>query len=246
MSRLFHARAVSSYSAALGLGLLFCVYAAPATDPTGFPFTNETLNYTVNWPSGLSLGEAHISAMRTKSGEGPEQWNFDMTLDAGIPGFAVSDHYRSTATLELCALTLEKQYQHGSRKIRELTTFDQHAGVARRETTGGGKSDITVSDCAKDALTFLYYARRELGQGRVPPFQTVLFGAPYQVRLEYTGAQTVRVNDKKAEADRLVATLKGPASEVSFEMLFARDPARTPLVIRVPLSLGMFSMELAR
>ena len=71
-------------------------------------------------------------------------------------------------------------------------------------------------------------------------------GARYEVRLEYTGPQEVRVNNTKSEADRVMATVKGPASEVSFEMFFARDPARTPLMIRVPLSLGMFSMELAR
>jgi hypothetical protein len=29
-------------------------------------------------------------------------------------------------------------------------------------------------------------------------------------------------------------------------MFFARDAARTPLIIRVPLSLGTFSLELAR
>ena len=92
---------------------------------------------------------------------------------------------------------------------------------ARR--VGGGKSDIAISSCARDALTFLYYARRELGQGRVPPREDVLFGAPYQVRLEYTGEQTVKIGDQKAEADRVVSTLKGPASEISFEMFFARD-----------------------
>jgi hypothetical protein len=47
-------------------------------------------------------------------------------------------------------------------------------------------------------------------------------------------------------ADRLIVTVKGPASEMSFEIFFARDPARTPVIIRVPLSPGMFSLELAR
>jgi hypothetical protein len=43
-----------------------------------------------------------------------------------------------------------------------------------------------------------------------------------------------------------MVTVQGPASEITFEMFFARDAARTPLVIRVPLSPGMFSLELAR
>jgi len=56
----------------------------------------------------------------------------------------------------------------------------------------------------------------------------------------------VKIGDQKTEADRVVSTLKGPASQISFEMFFARDAARTLLVIRVPLSLGTFSLELAR
>lgn len=230
------------------LAALLCCLAAPAAGPpatapalTGFPFTNETLHYTLSWPSGLSLGEALMTATRNSA-----EWSFDLYVKGAVPGFVVADHYHATASPDLCAMTFDRQFTHGSRKSEEHIDFDPHAGVARRETVGGGKSDVAIASCARDALTFLYYARRELGQGRVPPREDVLFGAPYQVRLEYTGAQTVKVGDKKTEADRVVSTLKGPASQISFEMFFARDAARTPLVIRVPLSLGTFSLELAR
>jgi hypothetical protein len=41
--------------------ILISVLVAPllpaADSPTGFPFQNETLRYSINWPSGLSLGE---------------------------------------------------------------------------------------------------------------------------------------------------------------------------------------------
>jgi hypothetical protein len=228
-------------------GLLCCLAAQAAGPPatvsalTGFPFTNETLHYTLSWPSGLSLGEALMTATRNSA-----EWSFDLYLKGAVPGFEVADHYHATASPDLCAMAFDRQFTHGSRKSEEHIDFDPHAGVARRETVGGGKSDIAIASCARDALTFLYYARRELGQGRVPPREDVLFGAPYQVRLEYTGAQTVKVGDKKTEADRVVSTLKGPASQISFEMFFARDAARTPLIIRVPLSLGTFSLELAR
>jgi hypothetical protein len=40
--------------------------------------------------------------------------------------------------------------------------------------------------------------------------------------------------------------VKGPKSSFAFEMFFARDAARTPLLVRVPLSAGSFSMELVR
>jgi hypothetical protein len=66
------------------------------------------------------------------------------------------------------------------------------------------------------------------------------------VQLEYKGAEVVKVHGLNAEADRLLVTVKGPASQATFEMFFARDAARTPLVVRVPLSLGTLSLELAR
>jgi len=95
-------------------------------------------------------------------------------------------------------------------------------------------------------MAFLYFARRELGQGRVPPAQTVFFGSGYSVRMDYTGAQTITLNEKPAITDHLVVSEKGPKSSFSFEMFFARDAARTPLLIKVPLSVGSFSMELVR
>jgi hypothetical protein len=235
-------------SACFTFGLLALAADAPTPTPklTGFPFTNETLHYTVNWPSGLSLGEAHMSASRSQPAKGAgERWSFELALDAAVPGFAVADRYRATASPDLCSASFEREFAHGSRKSHERIEFDSHAGLARRETVGGGKSEVSIPPCARDALTFLYYARRELGQGRVPPHEDIFLSAAYRVRLEYTGAQTVKVNDKKSEADRVIATLKGPVSEISFELFFARDAARTPLLIRVPLSLGMFSMELA-
>jgi hypothetical protein len=229
------------------LPLLPAALAGPVTDPTGFPFTNETLNYTVNWPSGVGLGEAHMSASRIQpSQNGREQWAFKLTLDAALPGFAVADRYNATASLDLCSTMFDRDFTHGTRKSHERNDVDPHQPIAHRETVGGGKSDVSVSTCAHDALTFLYFTRRELGQGRVPPVENILFGGTYQVNLQYTGEQTVMVSNKTSTADRLIVTVKGPASEISFEMFFARDAARTPLVIRVPLSPGMFSLELTR
>ena len=48
------------------------------------------------------------------------------------------------------------------------------------------------------------------------------------------------------EADKLLVTAKGPASEINFEVYFLKDAARTPALVRVPLSLGAFTMELVK
>jgi hypothetical protein len=211
---------------------------------TGFPFQDESLHYNVNWPSGLSLGEATFTAHH-KAGA----WDLAMTLDAGVPGFAVTDKIRSSVTDGLCSLELERDISHGAKKTREKTTFDEKKGEATRTTVfplGGGTSTLSFAGCPRDAMAFLYFARRELGQGRVAPAQQVFFGSAYSVRMDYTGAQTITVSDKPSVTDHLVVIVKGPKSGFSLEAFFARDAARTPLLIRVPLSEGTFSMELVR
>jgi hypothetical protein len=211
---------------------------------SGFPFQDESLAYSVNWPGGASLGEGRFAAKREKLPDSSQQrWIFEFTLDASVPGIAITDRYRSVATSNLCSVEFEKESTHGPKKSREKVVFAQDRGTARRTTTSGGSSDLSVSPCAKDALAFLYFTRREMGQGRVATDPSIVFGALYQIRLEYTGEQAL---GKTTIVDRLLASLRGPASTQSFEILFARDAARTPLVIRAPFSLGTFSLELAR
>jgi hypothetical protein len=228
----------------LALCLLALPAAAQAQPVAKSPFDGETLAYSVNWPSGLSLGEARTTASR----EGG-QWRFALSLDAAVPGFAAKDDYRSTASGEFCSAELVKQFTHGKKSNEEKTTFDAQKGVAARVTVnpaGGGRTEMPIQGCARDALSFLYFLRKELSQGRIPGPQTVYFGGAYQLRLEYAGAQTVHANDRSYDADRLRASFKGPASEMTFEMFFTRDAARTPVVIRIPFSLGTFSMELVQ
>jgi hypothetical protein len=221
---------------------LFCLLAIPASA--------ETLHYTINWPSGLSLGEATLQSDRVRdsaAAKGVEHWHFTMDIDASVPGFTVRDKYESNASAELCSTWLDKSYTHGKHKSDEHITFDSQKNTATRETkNGGGKSELSVSPCARDPLTFIQFARRELALGRLAPQQQVVFGAVYQVRIEYTGGQTIRLADQKIEADRIVATIKGPSTDVTVEMFFSRDAARVPLMAKVPLALGTFSVELQK
>ena len=100
-----------------------------AADAGGAPVQDESLAYSVNWPSGLSLGEARLLSHRAN-----DRWYFEMVLDAGVPGFAVSDHFRSIAGLDLCSLEFERETLQGRRRTLEKTTFDYKKGVARRAT----------------------------------------------------------------------------------------------------------------
>lgn len=208
----------------------------------GFPFTNEALSYTANWPSGLSLGEAHLSATGTPSG-----WRFQLDLDAGIPNFTVKDTFKSTSTRDLCSETFNKDFVHGAHKSNETVTIDAAASTATRTPANNvGASKMTVPGCVRDALTFLFYTRRELGQGRVPVAQEIIYGAIYNASFEYAGAATITVSNKQVLTDKMICHIKGPASDITFEAYFDRDPARTPVAVRVPLPLGKFSLELVR
>jgi hypothetical protein len=216
-----------------------------AAAQTGFPFQDESLHYTVNWPSGLSLGDATLTAHKTSNG-----WDFTVTLDAAVPGFTIRDKYTSSMVAGYCSAELKREILHGGKTTREKTTFDQEKGTAHRVTefpSDGGVTDRNTGPCGRDAITFAYFARKELGQGRVPPAQTAYFGSAYSVRQNYTGAQTITLADKKPEVtDHLVFSVKGPKAEFIVEVYYARDAARTPLLIKIPQTAGTLSLELVR
>jgi hypothetical protein len=203
------------------------------------PF-EEDLQYTINWPSGLSLGEGRLKAARNG-----ENWSFEFQFDAAIPGFGVSDRFQSLVNQEQCSIEFDKELRHGRRKSKEKISFDSH-GAMTRQTEGGGRSESQVPPCARDALAFVFHLRKELSQGRIPPAQTVYYGAPYQVRLEYKGVEILRLAESVAEADRMAAFIKGPASNFEIDVWFARDAMRTLLIAKVPLAMGTFSMEIVR
>ena len=225
--------------------LAWLCLASAAAAQTGFPFQNESLHYTINYSSGLSLGDANLSAHKSANG-----WDFTATLDAAVAGFNMKDKYTSSTIAGYCSAELERDTIHASKTVREKTTFDQDKQIAHRQTeypSNGGYSDMNTGPCGRDAIAFLYFARKELGQGRVPAPQVVYFGAAYTVQQSYTGAQSITLADKKPEVtDHLVFSVKGPKSDFSVEVFYARDAARTPLLIKIPQAVGTLTMELVR
>jgi len=209
----------------------------------------ETLHYSINWPSGLSLGEASLRSDRTAEGTGSAAgWDFELNLDASVPGFAIRDQYKSTANPDFCSWQLDKKTAHGARISEERVIFDPNENTATRETVRGTEiaatSQISVPLCARDALTLLQFVRRELAQGRLPSQQPAILGAVYQVRLEYLGTTAIRLGGQQLDADRFRSSIKGPASDLTLEMFFMRDAVRTPVMMKIPLPLATFTVEL--
>jgi hypothetical protein len=220
------------------LGLAFLVSASA-----------ETLHYSINWPSGLSLGEATLRSDKTAGGtESAPGWEFELNLDASVPGFAIRDVYSSTANPDFCSWQLDKRTSRGTRSSSERVIFDPAKNTATRETIVGGgiagTSQFSVPSCARDALTMLQFIRRELAQGRLPSQQPAILGSAYQVHLEYLGTAPVRLSDQQIEADRFRTSIKGPASDLTLELFFRRDAARTPVMVTIPLPLATFTVEL--
>ena len=120
--------------------------------------------------------------------------HFQFDLDAGVPGFAVSDRFRSDASGTFCSAEFQKTTSHGSKHVDDKETFDPNSGTVTRGS-GDGQAEISANACGKDALAFLYFVRQELSQGRVPPRQTVFFGAPYEIKLDFAGTESVKIGN---------------------------------------------------
>jgi len=235
-------------------------FAMAATPPATVPSAPaapaaEQLHYVINWPSGLGLGEASLTFRNAPARAGePARMEGDLKIDASVPGFQVADHYQSTAGANFCSASFDKVLRHGTRHADETLQFDQQHGMVVRESLGEAHQHVlapgifhmSAAPCAMDALTYVAYVRRELAEGRLPEKQTVYFGAPYQVNLNYKGEETVQVSGASVSADRVDVQVHGPASDVSFTAFFARDTVRTPVMFRVPLENGVFSMELQK
>ncbi len=225
------------------IGIFLVCFPALATDPEPVPFQpGERLTYEITWPSGLALGETEFTARGSS-----QSWTFQATIKADLPTLEIRDEYHSKTDASLCSLELEKKAARGDRKTGETVTFDQESHVARREThEGGGESELEVPACARDGLTFLYFLRRELGRGRIPPPDDVNFGAQYQVSITYAESREIQVGSERRMADKILIDLTGPATQHSFEIFFGQDAARTPLLMRIPFELGTFSLKLVQ
>ena len=142
-----------------------CRWRAAAGRPDGLSVSDESLHYSINWPSGLSLGEATFTAHQTarRLGFRDERW---MRRHSGLRRGRQVSLLGHRGPLLHRARSRTQPRQPARR--REKTTFDQKTGTAHPRhpvPDGGGKSDFDIASCARDALTFLYYRAPRTGPG---------------------------------------------------------------------------------
>ena len=199
----------------------------------------ERLVYRLLWPSGIPLGEAVFEVSRRG-----EELHFEVTLDARLPQYRVTHHFSSVAAREgLCSLRYQQTMKEGTRNTEETIEFDQAAHRARR-TGGRQPGSVEIPECARDPLTFIYYARSRLATGQPAASGSVHLGRNLTVRLEPSGAETVSVIGTPRAAEKLRVSFPRGNSQRTVEVWFAPDATRTPLRITVPTSLAEFRAEL--
>lgn len=203
---------------------------------------DERLEYTITWPSGLPVGRAEFRARDLDPG-----WRFEMTLRASLPQIEIDDAFVSRTDAEMCSETFEKHVRHGAKRAHESLRFGprelERTNLEAPASELPGR--VPVAGCARDALAYLYFLRRDLAAGRIPAPGNIYFGAGYRIRLEFVRTRWLTVSDERRLADEIRVVVRGPASEHAFSAYFARDPARTLLLVRADFEEGPFSMRLS-
>jgi hypothetical protein len=93
-------------------------------------------------------------------------------------------------------------------------------------------------------MAFLKVLRQELAKGHMVSQQAVYLGAKYDLKMTLLGTESIRRGEKRVDADHVQAKIRGPKADYTIEVYFARDAARTPILARLPLALGTFTLEL--
>lgn len=214
----------------------------PAQDPASPISLDERLEYAITWPSGLAVGKAEFRARDLDPG-----WRFEMTLRASLPQIEIDDAFVSRTDPAMCSETFEKHVRHGAKRAHELLRFGprelERTNLEAPRAEPPGKSP--VGNCARDALAYLYFLRQDLAAGRIPAPGNIYFGAGYRIRLEFVRTRWLAVSGERRLVDEIRVRVRGPASEHTFSVYFARDPARTLLLVRADFEGGPFSMRLS-
>ncbi|MBI4478671.1 MAG: DUF3108 domain-containing protein [Acidobacteria bacterium] len=205
--------------------------------------SGERLRFNLLWPSGFSLGEAVLEASRAG-----EQIQLQATVQADLPQHPIEYAFSSSVDEQLCSVRYIETLREGNNTRETSYEFDQENHKVRR-TEGGQSSESSIPECARDPLALLYHFRRQLSFQQLPigtPEAVGAFylGGDYTTRYEAITPETVQLGTKEWAGDRFLIRVEGPGGERSFEVWIRPDTARTPVAVRIPFPLAMFSAEL--
>ncbi len=217
------------------------LYAAAQEVASAFPpfQQGETLRYRLQWPSGITLGEATL-----RVSPAGKELRLELTVEAGLPQYTLRDTFSAVASLDdLCSIQFHQKIAEGERQREESIEFDPATRQATH-TRGNQTTTMAVPQCARDPLTFLYYFRRELAAGRRVASGAVQLGTSIAVQIAPGVPEPVRVSGQTKPADHYVVTYSGTRGSKTFHLWLSPDAARAPVRIRAPFPLAEFAAEL--
>ena len=205
--------------------------------------SGEKLTFNLIWPSGISLGEATLTAARAGA-----EIHLEASVVADLPQYHAGYTFTSVADDRLCSLRFRETLREGRNTRETLYEFDQTKHTVRR-TKNGQTTENAVPDCARDPLALLYHFRQQLASRQVPIGTAEATGAfylgeDYVARYEAVTPEAVKLGSKSWEGDRFMIRVQGSDGERSFEIWIRPEPSRAPVAVRVQFSLGTLSAEL--
>ena len=161
------------------------------------PVQDESLHYTMNWPSGLSLGEATLSAR--KSGD---TLGFRSQRQCRRPGIcrerrdSLVGH--AEPLLHRTGARLQPRRQEDPREdhVRPEGRNRRRAPRCCRTAARAGKSSFDIPSLRARCADVPVLRAARIGAGPRCPRSTVFFGSAYTVSMDYTGAQNITVAEK--------------------------------------------------
>ena len=203
---------------------------APRTKLTGFPFQNETLRYTRQLARAASAGRRHLYGAQSRDGG----WSFDVSLDAGVPGFADHGHATSpSATPELCSVELERDISHGSKKVTREDHVRSEEQSAHAQTTvpGGRRQDRIRHSHPARATRWPSFISPGARWGRAacrPRAEGLLRPRLRRADATTPARMTVRSATRPAVTDHVDVSVKGPRVRLQLSRSSSRatPPAR--------------------
>ena len=226
-------RAAVCLTAACLLSIVSIPARAQAADFAPFE-SGERLAYRLLWPSGIPHGEAVFEV----SSQGDEL-HFQVTVEASLPQYRVTGLFSAVAARDgLCSRQFHQKIQEGSKTTEESLEFDQTAFPDRNTTTAA------IPECARDPLTFLYYARSRMAAGQPVDWGSMHYGKQIALQLGPGESGVLSLGGTPWQGEKFLVRFPSRGGERVVEVWFSTDAARTPLQFTVPTTLADFKAEL--
>jgi hypothetical protein len=241
-------RANTNQTSSAAPGKAISVSKVTNTEPP-MPFrSGEVLNYRVAWAIFPNAAALQMTVIERRNLLGWQTWHFRASAHSESPArtfFEVDDQfdsYTDTTTLESHQYELYLS-EMGSKRNEVLHLIP--VGQSSRGTV----APVLVQPGTRDPLG-AFYALRAVDWQRTPEFHVPVYDGSdlYEVHARQDAAsEAVAVDAGNVQATKISLRLFEHGKEVphtSFQVWFAHNPARTPVLVLAEMPVGTVRVEL--